>query len=144
MEKPPVKIEKNIWISLLIYFGILTTIGTVLGIGFVYLLKSQKPVIIIDHIENSTDRYLNPIDIDPLHHRFVYKVPEPDEAVKVFTGYEEDSPISFSRKRGRGISLLNKCICGNYHDHEDCTGTNCVEGCGCGDSLNRTNTIYGR
>lgn len=64
--------------------------------------------------------------------------------MKVFTGYEEDSPISFSRKRGRGISLLNKYICGNYHDHEDCTGTNCVEGCGCGDSLNRTNTIYGR
>lgn len=126
-NKPPAVNYTTIFIWIL---G-LAIVGASIGIGLVLLLKSQKPIVVVDPDKiDPSARYLNPIDIDPLK-GMVFKVPEGNETIKIYTGYGEDSPIDgFSRKRKRPAPI-SKCKCGKYNCDGVCKpGCNCTEGHG--------------
>ncbi len=112
METPPVQIDKPNMVKLFVYISVVALIGAILGLTLVYIIKSHIEVAVVESSTNeSSERYLNPIDRDPVK-GVVYKVPSGDEAIKVYTGKEKDSPIDgFIRKR-KGSFIINKHECG--------------------------------
>jgi len=140
VETPPVQVDKINMIKLILYLGIVSLIGAVIGVTLIYVIKSQKPVVVV--VESSTnesaERYLNPIDRDPVR-GIRYKVPSEEDTIKVYTGEEEDSPIDgFIRKRKRPATIV-KCDCGKYN----CDGI-CRPDCNCTGSKGKLYEKYPR
>lgn len=126
MDISPDKSPSVSYVEIFAWLISLALVGVILGGGLVLLIKSQKPIVIVDPDKvDPNARYLNPIDIDP-DKGIIYKVPEGNETIKVYTGYKEDSPIDgFSRKRKKPAPI-SKCTCGKYN----CDGI-CKPDCNC-------------
>jgi len=122
LNKPP----SVSYVEIFAWLISLALVGVILGGGLVLLIKSQKPIVTVDPDKvDPNAKYLNPIDIDP-NKGVIYKVPEGNETIKVYTGHEKDSPIDgFSRKRKRPAPIV-KCTCGKYN----CDGV-CKPDCNC-------------